>query len=558
MKRILPYIHYLWRITDGFHRTATVITLLGVLRVGVILLFIWLSKSAIDCAVGRMSGGADTLVTLFSMMVVCMISDVLISQWTAYAESRATMRMRNSVNRRLYNALMTMPLVNGQQGFHSGDMLNHLTIDVRTVTTFALSQLPNMVVMLVQLLGAFVFLAWLNPYLALAPIVIMPVCILASKMFFRRQRRLTTRIRQGESDMHVSIQEGLKNRMLLRTLECIDEMDYRLSAIQHKLDSTNKQQTRLSTVSGALVRVGFVLGYLTAFGWSIFSLKVGVITFGTMMAFIQLVNRIQRPIAGISGYIPAFISTSVAIDRLSEIDVNLTTHQPHHPVDNQTCPHLGDAPLGVRVSDMSFRYEADGHDILSSFSHDFTPGSRTMIVGSTGVGKTTLVKLLLGLLRPDAGTIEVYGCSGAASVSSSTLCHFVYVPQGNSLLPGTVRDNLLLASPQATDQQLAQALHIAVADFVFDLPQGLDTSCDEAGGGLSEGQAQRIAIARALLRPGSIMLLDEFNSALDADTAATLMQRLAAHCTNSTIIIIAHHQSAIAPYCDTILPISYN
>ncbi|MDE6321731.1 MAG: ABC transporter ATP-binding protein, partial [Muribaculaceae bacterium] len=366
MKRILPYIHYLWRITDGFHRTATVITLLGVLRVGVILLFIWLSKSAIDCAVGRMSGGADTLVTLFSMMVVCMISDVLISQWTAYAESRATMRMRNSVNRRLYNALMTMPLVNGQQGFHSGDMLNRLTIDVRTVTTFALSQLPNMVVMLVQLLGAFVFLAWLNPYLALAPIVIMPVCILASKMFFRRQRRLTTRIRQGESDMHVSIQEGLKNRMLLRTLECIDEMDYRLSAIQHKLDSTNKQQTRLSTVSGALVRVGFVLGYLTAFGWSIFSLKVGVITFGTMMAFIQLVNRIQRPIAGISGYIPAFISTSVAIDRLSEIDVNLTTHQPHHPVDNQTSPQLVDAPLGVRVSDMSFRYEADGHDILSS------------------------------------------------------------------------------------------------------------------------------------------------------------------------------------------------
>lgn len=555
MKRIVPYIQYLWRITDGFHATALLQTLLGVVRVGIILLFIWLSKSAIDCAVGRSSWGDITLVAWFAMMVVSMLADILISQWVRYLESRATVRMRNSVNRRLYNILMTMPLVNGQQGFHSGDMLNRLTIDVRTVTSFALSQFPEMVVMLVQLLGAFVFLAWLNPYLALAPIVIMPVCILASKMFFRRQRRLTTRLREGESDMHVTIQEGLKNRILLKTLECVDEMDHRLGSIQLTIDDTNRQQTRLSTVSGGLVRVGFVLGYLTAFGWSIFSLSAGIITFGTMTAFIQLVSRIQRPIAGISGYIPAFISTSVAIDRLREIDVNLAPHQPS-PSRGELCPPLGHAPLGVRVNELSFRYEADGHDILSSFSHDFTPGSRTMIVGSTGAGKTTLVKLLLGLLEPDAGTIEIYGDSGAATVSSSTLCHFVYVPQGNSLLPGTIRDNLLLAAPQATDSQLAQALHVAVADFVFDLPQGLDTSCDEAGGGLSEGQAQRIAIARALLRPGSIMLLDEFNSALDADTAATLMQRLSAHCTTSTIIIIAHHHTAIAPHCDTLLPIN--
>ncbi len=554
MKRIVSYIKYLWRITCGFHATALMQMLLGVTRVGIILLFIWLSKSAIDCAVGRAGADSPGLVTWFVMMVVCMLADVLISQWLRYLESRAAMRMRNSVNRRLYNVLMTMPLVNGQQGFHSGDMLNRLTIDVRTVTSFALSQLPDMVVMGVQLLGAFLFLACLNPYLALAPIVIMPVCILASKMFFRRQRRLTTIIRQGESDMHVSIQEGLKNRILLRTLECIDEMDHRLGSIQHTLDTTNRQQTRLSIVSGGLVRTGFVLGYLTAFGWSIFSLSAGIITFGTMTAFIQLVSRIQRPIAGISGYIPAFIATSVAIDRLREIDTPQLMPEPSRSRDDEIA--LGGAPLGVRVANLTFRYETDGGDVLSSFSHDFTPGSHTMIVGSTGVGKTTLIKLLLGLLEPDAGTIEVYGHSAATPVSSATLGHFVYVPQGNSLLPGTIRDNLLLAAPQATDEQLAEVLHVAAADFVFDLPQGLDTSCDEAGGGLSEGQAQRVAIARALLRPGSIMLLDEFNSALDADTAATLMQRLSAHCPNSTIIIISHHHSAIAPYCPTVLSLS--
>lgn len=267
-----------------------------------------------------------------------------------------------------------------------------------------------------------------------------------------------------------------------------------------------------------------------------------------MTAFIQLVSRIQSPIAGITGYLPAFISTSVAIDRLKEIDM-----QPPAEVVANECQLLPRA--GISVRDLSFKYESNGKDILSRFSYDFKPGSRTMIVGSTGAGKTTLIKLLLGLMKPDKGSIEIYGDGQKRKVSSTTLCNFVYVPQGNSLLHGTIRDNLLLTAPRATEEQLAEALHIAAADFVFDLPLGLNTSCDEAGGGLSEGQAQRIAIARALLRPGSILLLDEFNSALDVDTASTLMQRLSESCTDSTIIIIAHHRSTIAPYCDNVLTI---
>lgn len=550
MKRIIPYLSYLWHITEGFHRAVALRTVIGIIRVGVVLAFIWLSKTAIDCATGKIPVANHTLITMFALMVVCLLGDVSLSQCVRYIESRTTMLMNNRVNRRLFNTLMTLPLVNGQQGFHSGDMLNRLTLDVRTVTSFTLSQLPTMLTMAVQLAASFAFLAWLNPWLALAPLVIMPVCLVAGKMYFRRHRRITAEIRESESDMHVSIQEGLKHRMVLQSLECIGEMDNRLSTIQQRLDKSNREQTRLSTVSGAMTRIGFVLGYLTAFGWGIFSLKAGVITFGTMSAFIQLVNRIQHPISGIAGYLPSFISTSVAIDRLREIDIN----QPDTAINRSACRPLHHP--GVRVDNLSFRYESDGRDILSRFSHDFKPGSRTMIVGSTGAGKTTLIKLLLGLLRPDNGTIEVYDNDHSIVVSSSTLCNFVYVPQGNSLLHGTIRDNLLLASPHATDEQLTQALHIAAADFVFDLPLGLETSCDEAGGGLSEGQAQRIAIARALLRPGSILVLDEFNSALDTDTAATLMQRLSRSCPDSTIIVIAHHRSVIAPYCDTVLTIS--
>ncbi len=512
------------------------------------LTFIWLSKTAIDCATGKQSAQDGSLLVWFVLMVACLLGDVSVSQWARYLETRATMLMNNMVNRRLFNVLMTLPFVNGQQGFHSGDMLNRLTLDVRTITTFALSQLPAMLVMTVQLAASFVFLTCMNPYLALAPVIIMPVCLLASKLYFRRHRRLTAEIRKGEGDVQISMQEGLKHRMVLKSLECIGEMDCRLVYIQQKLNAANREQARLTTASSAMTRIGFVTGYLTAFGWSIFSLKAGIITFGTMSAFIQLVSRIQRPIAGMSSYMPTFVSTSVAIDRLREIDVRV-------PAENneQECRVYSHA--GIRVENLSFRYESEGNDILSRFTHDFKPGSRTMIVGSTGAGKTTLIKLLLGLLKPDAGSIEIYGEGKSRKVSTATLCNFLYVPQGNSLLQGSIRDNLLLASPNATDGQMYEALHIAAADFVHDLPLGLDTSCDEAGGGLSEGQAQRIAIARALLHSGSILVLDEFNSALDSDTAATLMRRLSQRCPNSTIIIIAHHQSVIAPYCDDVLRI---
>lgn len=549
MKRIIPYIQYLWRISDGFRGTTLTRTIIGIVRVALALAFIWLSKTAIDLATGRVRAGDGELARWFGFMVACLLADVILSQWSRYVETRALMRMNNSLSRRLFNVLISMPLVNGRQGFHSGDMLNRLTLDVRNLSSFTLSEIPSMVVMIAQLVGSFLFLAWLNPFLALAPVVIMPVCLLASKLYFRRQRRLTAAIREGESEMHVSIQEGLKHRLVLKTLECIDVIDRRLGSIQHGLDSSNREKARLSAASSGLVRLGFVLGYLTAFGWSIFSLEAGVITFGTMSAFIQLVSRVQTPIAGLTGYIPSFISASVAIDRLREIDIELPEAQA--PGEGRPMERAG-----VRVSDLTFRYEADSANVLTSFSHDFKPGSRTLIVGSTGAGKTTLIKLLLGLLKPDAGTIEIYGDGGVSrEVSSATLRDFVYVPQGNSLLPGSIRDNLLLAAPDASDERLAEVLHIAAADFVFTLPQRLDTSCDEAGGGLSEGQAQRVAIARALLRPGAIMLLDEFNSALDVDTAATLMRRLSESCPDATIIIIAHHQSAIAPYCDAVLPI---
>ena len=207
---------------------------------------------------------------------------------------------------------------------------------------------------------------------------------------------------------------------------------------------------------------------------------------------------------------------------------------------------------GVRFENVDFSFPDSLKPVLLHFTHDFKPGSRTAVLGPTGVGKSTMIRLLLSLLRPQSGNITVYAGEQSAPASPATRCNLVYVPQGNSLFSGTVRDNLLMGNPEATDEQLRSVLHIAAADFVFDLPGGLDAHCFEAGAGLSEGQAQRIAIARAILRPGSILLLDEFSSALDAETELILMQRLTAALPDHTMIFITHREKII-DYCTDVM-----
>jgi ABC-type multidrug transport system fused ATPase/permease subunit len=340
------------------------------------------------------------------------------------------------------------------------------------------------------------------------------------------------------------MQESLQHKTIVKTLEQSDGMIGRLAKWQEQLFGEVIERTRFSILSRGLVSMGFSAGYLTAFIWGVFSIQGGAITFGVMTAFLQLVGRIQRPLADLARMIPTLVSALTSTERLIELE-----ELPKEPVGDAVCM---EGVAGVRFSDVSFMYADGEEEVLTHLNEDFAPGSMTAVLGETGAGKTTLIRLILALVRPTAGRVTMYDAEREVEVSPQTRSNLVYVPQGNTLFSGTIRDNLLLGRPDATDEQLWEVLRVACAEFVLSLPEGLDTKCGEQGGGLSEGQAQRIAIARSLLRPGSVLLFDEATSALDPDTERRLLERLAEAKGQRTVIFITHRPSVLG-YCDRVL-----
>ena len=530
---IKDYLVWLWKISNGMRLRIALRATCGILHVGVSLLFIWVSKHIIDIATGQAVGSFSNYALL---LISCVIMQLLLSASIRRIEELSFIDLNNKLRQRLFNHVMISRWM-GREGIHTGDILNRIERDVSSIADLLCRIIPSVLITLVRLTAAFAFLLYLDIRLAAVLFFIMPIALLISKSYVKKMRKLSKDIRNTDSRLQSFLQENIQHRTLISSLERTNEASENLDSLQDGLYNQIKQRTNFSIFSRSMVQLGFASGYTTAFLWGAMGLINGSISFGTVTAFLQLVNQVQRPIVELGNYIPSFIQGYIAIERLDE----LTSLE----IEEQGTPIKLEGKPGVRIENVSFSYTENEQNIIQNFSHDFTPGSLTAIIGETGVGKSTLMRLLLALLLPDNGKVIFYNNECEVSASPLTRCNIVYVPQGNTLLSGSIRDNLLLGKPDATEDELRQALHIAVADFVYDLPLGLDTQCGELGAGFSEGQAQRIAIARGLLRPGGIMLLDEPTSSLDKDTEQLLLSRLAEQANSKTVILVTHKEATV-------------
>ena len=528
-----------WR---AFRPQITLNLLLGLLQVGCGLAFVGMTKLAIDVATGR--AFIISLNTALWALGALMLLQVLMALTGKWVRTTLTMSLQNRIQYQLFSQLQQSQWP-ALRNFHSGDILNRLQKDVAVLVTLISEDFPTFITTCLQFVGAFAFLFWLEPRLALLIVFIAPFFLLVSKVYFKRQRQLTQTIRRTESGIQSFIQESLQHILIIKTLQRAEYMCKKLSGQQTHLYKKTMDKTLYSSLSSTLMNIGFALGYLTTFAWGVVHLQQGLISYGALLAFIQLVGQIQGPVRTLSKYVPVFINASTAAERLHELE-----QLPSEPSPSPTLsPEELRAPFTLTLRNVGFSYAPDARPILDHLSFQFPAGSVTAIQGETGSGKTTLIRLMLALIPPTEGEVGLlFPSEKWCPVSASLRQTFTYVPQGNTLLSGSIRDNLLLGCPAADDAQMWEVLHCAAADFVKKLPNGLDTLCSELGGGLSEGQAQRICIARALLREAPIMIFDESTSALDAQTEALVTERIVHTYTGRTLIFITH-RTAILPHC---------
>lgn len=533
-------MRWLWKVWRG-NRLQTILNAsMGMATVVVSLAQVWAVKRAIDVASGSVEGSIYWAVALMGGLVLI---DFAINISSVWIRNVLGVKAQNRMQQYMLDRILRSEW-NGRERRHSGDVINRLESDVSNVVTFITETLPNTLSVVLLFFGAFAYLFTLDRLLAVITVALLPLFVVLSKVYVRRMRHLTRQVRNSDSQVQSVLQETIQHRVLIKTLESDDAMVGKLESTQSQLRRNVIQRTRFSLLSNFILNFGFSLTYLIAFLWAAVRMSMHTLSFGGMTAYLQLVNRIQSPARNLSRIVPAFVSVFTAAERLMELE--------EPPLEEQGDPIVVEAPCGVKLDDVSYGYNDGDGRVIDHLSFDFRPGTCIAILGETGAGKTTLIRLILALLRPQEGEISLYHADGdGQQLSPRMRCNFVYVPQGNTLMSGTIRDNLLMGSPTASDDEMYDALHQACADFVSQLPDGLDTRCSESGAGLSEGQAQRIAIARALLRNRPVMLFDEATSALDIETERRLLANVLGS-RQHTIIFITH-RPAVVEYCDEVL-----
>ena len=428
------------------------------------------------------------------------------------------------------------------KGYHSAELLNRLNNDVTRVNDGILTILPNGAAMVSKLAAAVTVLGLLDAGFTLLAASLGVVVFVATALMRRRLKDLNKRVSEHDGLVSGFLQEIMEKLLMVQAMDVSEEVERRADQLlEDRYGIQRKRKTASLLANTCVSLMSYGAGFL-ALVWCAFRLLQGQMSFGSLTAVIQLVNQLQTPFVNLSGVMPKYVAMIASAERLMELDAIQG-----EPVPMTEDPHVLYRDMeSLRAEGLCFSYDRD--QVLQDAEFTLPKGAFCVVTGPSGIGKSTLLKLLLGVFRPEKGGLYLLG-SRKILLDRSSRRLFAYVPQGNLLLSGTLRENLTIVNPQASEEQLIQALHVSAMDeFLPGLPRGLDTVLGESGAGLSEGQAQRLAIARAVLGGAPVLLLDECTSALDEATEQTVLKRLK-QLPDRTCIVVTHRPTAIS-LCD--------
>lgn len=509
------------------------------------------SKYLIDAVTGQDSGN----IALIALFIVAMgLFSIGVNAITTMISARINIKVNNEIQAEVFDKILVADWISMKE-FHSGDLLNRLNGDVNTVASSILSWIPSLITRSAQFFGILAIILYYDPTMAVIALGSAPVMLIVSKTLMKKMRDYNKRMRQVSSDVMSFNEESFQNIQSIKAFDLVGLFSKRLRDVQQNYKDVFLDYNKFSVYTSSFMSVvGMFVAY-ACFGWGVYRLWTGHITFGTMTLFVQLSGQLSSSFKSIVSLVPSAISATTSAGRIMEFfkikDESELEDDKAKLIQNNT----QGKGLSVVLDDVEFSYN-ENKTVFQHADVVANPGEIVALVGPSGEGKTTMIRLLLGLINTKSGNASIRDINGVScKISSETRRFFAYVPQGNTIFSGTIAENMRMVKQDATDAEIVEALKAACAyDFVNKLPDGINSKVGERGSGFSEGQAQRLSIARALIRKSPILLLDEATSALDVFTERQVLRNIMNMGYARTCIVTTHRPSVLT-MCDKVYKI---
>ncbi len=496
------------------------------------------SKYLIDAVTGF---GAEKILPAGILMIAMLLGSLLLQAVSARVSANVHVRVRNRMQHGTYGRILRASW-QALEPYRSGDLLNRLNSDINTAADGIISFLPSLLSSGVKFLGAFLIMLYFDPVMALIALVGAPVTLLLSRILIRKLRQHNLIMKELTGEVMSFQEDSFRNLTSIKAFSVTDRYTQQMQQLQGQYADAYMSFNNLQISLSTCLSLVSMLVSTACFGWGVYQLWNGAITYGSMTLFLSLATTLRSSFSALVGLAQQIITITTSAGRILAVE--------QLPAENAQVPQgfAEEENLRIRLSRVDFRYQ-NGDTVLQPLDFTAEPGDQIAIIGPSGEGKTTLLRLLLGLVEPCGGEAVLVGKENTYPISAGTRPAFSYVPQGNSVFSGTVADNLRIIAPEATEAEMRAALETACAwDFVKQFPEGLEHHLGAGGRGISEGQAQRLAIARALLRKAPILLLDEATSGLDEETERRLLENLRTDGDLRTCILVTHRPGS-AEFC---------